>query len=123
MGLNTFGSEHNAWHSCGQHACLNSNLRVLPTKRAYQPTSMASTDEAPLSLEWGFLKRRTPCLSGQHTLPALQVYKGNWRHTDVAVKRFLEQDLSPQLMKVGAMLCQSRRLPKSGCSLGSCLSL
>eukprot|EP00891_Asterochloris_glomerata_P009732 jgi/Astpho2/9732/e_gw1.00149.41.1_t len=28
-----------------------------------------------------------------------EVYKGNWRHTDVAVKRFLEQDLSPQLMK------------------------
>ena len=29
-----------------------------------------------------------------------EVYRGTWRHTDVAVKKFLEQDLSPQLMQV-----------------------
>ncbi len=29
-----------------------------------------------------------------------EVFRGSWRHTDVAVKRFLEQDLSPQLMAV-----------------------
>ena len=29
-----------------------------------------------------------------------EVFKGTWRHTDVAVKRFLEQDLSPQVMAV-----------------------
>ncbi|KAL3133959.1 hypothetical protein ABBQ32_008406 [Trebouxia sp. C0010 RCD-2024] len=28
-----------------------------------------------------------------------EVYRGTWRHTDVAVKKFLEQDLSPQLMQ------------------------
>ena len=57
---------------------------------------MAPTDEASLSMDF---------MSGPHTLPGVQVYKGTWRHTDVAVKRFLEQDLSPQLMKVGGMLC------------------
>ncbi len=30
-----------------------------------------------------------------------EVYRGTWRHTDVAVKKFLEQDLSPQLMQAG----------------------
>ena len=29
-----------------------------------------------------------------------EVFKANWRQTDVAVKRFLEQDLSPQVMAV-----------------------
>ncbi len=29
-----------------------------------------------------------------------EVYRGAWRHTDVAVKRFLEQDICPQLMEV-----------------------
>lgn len=29
-----------------------------------------------------------------------EVFRGTWRHTDVAVKRFLEQDLSPQVMAV-----------------------
>lgn len=29
-----------------------------------------------------------------------EVYRGTWRHTDVAVKRFLEQDISPQLLEV-----------------------
>lgn len=29
-----------------------------------------------------------------------EVYRSTWRHTDVAVKKFLEQDLSPQLMQV-----------------------
>lgn len=33
-----------------------------------------------------------------------EVFRGSWRHTDVAVKRFLEQDLSPQLMAVRARL-------------------
>ena len=33
-----------------------------------------------------------------------EVYRGTWRHTDVAVKKFLEQDLSPQLMQVGNFL-------------------
>ena len=33
-----------------------------------------------------------------------EVFRGCWRHTDVAVKRFLEQDLSPQLMQVCAWL-------------------
>lgn len=33
-----------------------------------------------------------------------EVYRGTWRHTDVAVKKFLEQDLSPQLMQVGTVL-------------------
>ncbi|KAK9832796.1 hypothetical protein WJX81_001956 [Elliptochloris bilobata] len=28
-----------------------------------------------------------------------EVYRGAWRHTDVAVKRFLEQDICPQLME------------------------
>jgi hypothetical protein len=31
-----------------------------------------------------------------------EVFRGSWRHTDVAVKRFLEQDLSPQLMQARA---------------------
>ena len=30
-----------------------------------------------------------------------EVYRGVWRHTDVAVKRLLEQDLTPHLMEVG----------------------
>lgn len=30
-----------------------------------------------------------------------EVYKGIWRGTEVAVKRFLEQNLSPQLVQVG----------------------
>ena len=29
-----------------------------------------------------------------------EVFRGTWRHTDVAVKRFLEQDLSPQVIAV-----------------------
>jgi hypothetical protein len=29
-----------------------------------------------------------------------EVYKGMWRGTEVAVKRFLEQNLSPQLVQV-----------------------
>ena len=29
-----------------------------------------------------------------------EVYRGIWRHTDVAVKRLLEQDLTDQLMEV-----------------------
>ena len=37
-----------------------------------------------------------------------EVYRGTWRHTDVAVKKFLEQDLSPQLMQVrpGRHVCR-----------------
>ena len=35
-----------------------------------------------------------------------EVYRGTWRHTDVAVKKFLEQDLSPQLMQVSTWLWQ-----------------
>lgn len=31
-----------------------------------------------------------------------EVYRGTWRHTDVAIKKFLEQDFSPQLMQVSA---------------------
>jgi len=31
-----------------------------------------------------------------------EVYRGAWRHTDVAVKRFLEQDICPQLMEARA---------------------
>jgi hypothetical protein len=31
-----------------------------------------------------------------------EVYKGMWRGTEVAVKRFLEQNLSPQLVQVGS---------------------
>ena len=29
-----------------------------------------------------------------------EVHRGTWRHTDVAIKKFLEQDFSPQLMQV-----------------------
>lgn len=29
-----------------------------------------------------------------------EVYRGSWRHTDVAVKRLLEQDLSEHVMEV-----------------------
>lgn len=29
-----------------------------------------------------------------------EVHRGTWRHTDVAIKKFLEQDFSPQLMAV-----------------------
>ena len=36
-----------------------------------------------------------------------EVYRGMWQHTDVAVKRLLEQDLTPNLMEVGA--CVSGR--------------
>jgi hypothetical protein len=45
-----------------------------------------------------------------------EVFRGTWRHTDVAVKRFLEQDLSPQLLAVrshGAIM---------PCQLGSSLA-
>lgn len=38
-----------------------------------------------------------------------EVYRGTWRHTDVAVKKFLEQDLSPQLMQVSTWLCHLYR--------------
>lgn len=33
-----------------------------------------------------------------------EVFRGTWRHTDVAVKRFLEQDLSPQVLSVRPFL-------------------
>ena len=33
-----------------------------------------------------------------------EVYRGSWRHTDVAVKRLLEQEHSDNVMKV---LCQT----------------
>lgn len=33
-----------------------------------------------------------------------EVYRGSWRHTDVAVKRFLEQDICLQLMEVPIQL-------------------
>ena len=39
-----------------------------------------------------------------------EVFRGTWRHTDVAVKRFLEQDLSPQVMAV-----RSLSVARSGC--------
>ena len=39
-----------------------------------------------------------------------EVYRGTWRHTDVAVKKFLEQDLSPQLMQVSLCICIQRCL-------------
>lgn len=35
-----------------------------------------------------------------------EVFRGTWRHTDVAVKRFLEQDLSPQVIAVCARRSQ-----------------
>ena len=69
---------------------------ILLPKSAHHPRWLQPVKHLP---PW------VSCLSGQHALPGVQVYKGNWRHTDVAVKRFLEQDLSPQLMKVGAVLC------------------
>jgi hypothetical protein len=30
----------------------------------------------------------------------VQVYRGSWRHTDVAVKRLLEQDVHESMVKV-----------------------
>ena len=99
MGLHAFGGAHSARRSCSQHACLH--LHILPPNSASRPTWL------PLMKH---LSAWTLCSSGQHALPNVQVYKGNWRHTDVAVKRFLEQDLSPQLMKVGATRCW-RKLP------------
>ena len=42
-----------------------------------------------------------------------EVFKGTWRHTDVAVKRFLEQDLSPQVMAVRPLY---RRPLAMGCA-------
>ena len=88
MSLDAFGGAHNAWHSSGQNGCLD----MLP---ANHPKRLQLAKH---------LSPWTSCLHGQCVLPGVQVYKGNWRHTDVAVKRFLEQDLSPQLMKVGAVL-------------------
>ena len=35
-----------------------------------------------------------------------EVFRGSWRYTDVAVKRLIDQELSPQLLEVG------HRLPK-----------
>lgn len=36
-----------------------------------------------------------------------EVYRATWRHTDVAVKKILEQDLSPQLMQVTVATSQA----------------
>ena len=51
-----------------------------------------------------------------------EVFRGTWRHTDVAVKRFLEQDLSPQVMAVRLPILWSCCVllymgPASACSL------
>ena len=42
-----------------------------------------------------------------------EVYRGSWRHTDVAVKRLLEQDYQPTMVKV-RMRLQPRRKSDSG---------
>jgi hypothetical protein len=39
-----------------------------------------------------------------------EVYRATWRHTDVAVKRFLEQEFSVELMDVSLSVCLSVRL-------------
>ena len=43
-----------------------------------------------------------------------EVHRGTWRHTDVAVKRLLEQDLSPQVVEVqpGTLLIIQKNLSK-----------
>lgn len=33
-----------------------------------------------------------------------EVFKGTWRGTDVAIKRFMEQDISPQILNVKILL-------------------
>ena len=40
-----------------------------------------------------------------------EVFRGTWRHTDVAVKRFLEQDLSPQVIAVRPLHLLARAAP------------
>ncbi|KAK9918746.1 hypothetical protein WJX75_006516 [Coccomyxa subellipsoidea] len=52
-----------------------------------------------------------------------EVFRGSWRHTDVAVKRFLEQDLSPQLMaefRAEVALMQRLKHPNVVLFMGAC---
>ncbi|CAL8464074.1 g3609 [Coccomyxa elongata] len=52
-----------------------------------------------------------------------EVFKANWRQTDVAVKRFLEQDLSPQVMaefRAEVALMQRLKHPNVVLFMGAC---
>ena len=44
-----------------------------------------------------------------------QVYRGSWRHTDVAVKRLLEQDVHESMVKVRC--CSPHSLDRRSCTL------
>eukprot|EP00884_Botryococcus_braunii_P009129 jgi/Botrbrau1/18217/Bobra.53_1s0074.1 len=97
---------YDAWAPSKVQAAVPSlaDVAVLPQADGSEQQLLASTEERRRALvaeaeEWEIAHEEIDW-GGRIGIGSYgEVYRATWRHTDVAVKRFLEQDVSPQLLE------------------------